>query len=71
MTNWREREAGLRNRGSLTVWISAHRRHACELGRTHVPSRSFPGRQQSSTSNHAIETAATLGIVFHLSSRQS
>ena len=31
--NWREYEAGLRNRGSLTVWIFAHRRQACELGR--------------------------------------
>ena len=31
--NWREYEAGLRNRGSLTVWILAHRRQACELGR--------------------------------------
>ena len=31
--NWREYEAGLRNRGSLTVWISLTARQACELGR--------------------------------------
>ena len=31
--NWREYESGLRNRGSLTVWISLTARQACELGR--------------------------------------
>jgi hypothetical protein len=30
--NWHEYEAGLRSRGSLTVWISPHRWQACEWG---------------------------------------
>ena len=34
------------------------------------PRRTKPGRQRK-YSNHAIETAVTLGMVFHLSSRQS
>ena len=34
------------------------------------PRRRKPGRQRK-YSNHAIETAVTLGMVFHLSSRQS
>ena len=31
--NWREYEAGLRNCGSLTVWISLTAGKACEMGR--------------------------------------
>jgi hypothetical protein len=34
------------------------------------PSSRKPGRQRK-YSNHAIETAITLGMVFHLSSRQT
>ena len=67
--NWREYEAGLRNRGSLTVWISLT---ASKLVNWDAPRprRRKPGRQRK-YSNHAIETAVTLGMVFHLSSRQS
>ena len=65
--NWRQYEAGLRNRGSLTVWISEE-----ELG-AWVPtqtSKKRPGGQEK-YSNHAIETALTVGIVFHLPLRQT
>lgn len=65
----REYEAGLRNRGSLTVWLGlcdgklanwdAKRTASCQGGRP----RKY--------SNHAIETAVTLSIVFHLPSRQT
>ena len=67
--NWREYEAGLRNRGSLTVWIllTAGKLVKWDAPR---PRRRKPGRQRK-YSNHAIETAVTLGMVFHLSSRQS
>ena len=60
---------GLRNRGSLTVWISLT---ASKLVNWDAPRprRRKPGRQRK-YSNHAIETAVTLGMVFHLSSRQS
>ena len=59
---------GLRNRGSLTVWISLT---AGKLVNWDAPRpRRKPGRQRK-YSNHAIETAVTLGMVFHLSSRQS
>ena len=67
--NWREYEAGLRNRGSLTVWISLTAGKLVNWDAPR-PRRRKPGRQRK-YSNHAIETAVTLGMVFHLSSRQS
>ena len=69
MRNWREYEAGLRNRGSLTVWISLTAGKLVNWDAPR-PRRRKPGRQRK-YSNHAIETAVTLGMVFHLSSRQS
>ena len=67
--NWREYEAGLRSRGSLTVWISLTAGKLVNWDAPR-PRRRQPGRQRK-YSNHAIETAVTLGMVFHLSSRQS
>ena len=67
--NWREYEAGLRNRGSLTVWVSLTAGKLVNWDAPR-PRRRKPGRQRK-YSNHAIETAVTLGMVFHLSSRQS
>ncbi len=67
--NWCEYEAGLRNRGSLTVWISLIQ-GKLENWDAPRPKRRKPGRQRK-YSNHAIETAVTLGQVFHLASRQS
>ena len=67
--NWREYESGLRNRGSLTVWISLTAGKLVNWDAPR-PRRRKPGRQRK-YSNHAIETAVTLGMVFHLSSRQS
>ncbi len=60
---------GLRNRGSLTVWISLTAGKLVNWDAPR-PRRRKPGRQRK-YSNHAIETAVTLGMVFHLSSRQS
>lgn len=69
LRNWREYEAGLRDRGSLTVWISLA---DGKLTNWDEPKRvqRMPGRQRKYT-NHAIETAVTLGLVFHLPSRQA
>jgi hypothetical protein len=66
-TNWPEYEAGLRQRGSVTVWISEE-----ELRGWGPPERGQrkPGGQQR-YSNHAIETALTVGMVFHLALRQT
>ena len=65
--NWNEYETGLRNRGSLTVWISEE-----EIGRWQKPQagRRCRGGQQK-YSDHAIETAVTVGMVFHLPLRQT
>jgi hypothetical protein len=65
--NWPEYEAGLRQRGNLTVWISRD-----ELGGWRPPERRQrkPGGQQR-YSNQAIETALTVGMVFHLALRQT
>ncbi len=67
--NWREYEAGLRERGSLTAWISLTDGKLVNWDAPR-PKRRKPGRQHK-YSNHAIETAVTLGMVFHLSSRQT
>ncbi len=67
--NWCEYEAGLRNRGSLTVWISLTDGNL-ENWDAPKPKRRKPGRQRK-YSNHSIETAVTVGQVFHLASRQS
>ena len=66
-TNWPEYEAGLRQRGSLTVWLSED-----ELKGWESPKRGQrkPGGQQQ-YSNQAIETALTVGMVLHLGLRQA
>jgi hypothetical protein len=65
--NWSEYEAGLRQRGSLTAWISEDELVTWgPLAR----SRRKPGGQQR-YSNQAIETALTVGMVFHLALRQT
>ena len=61
--NWRGYEAGLRARGSLTVWISLTDGKLANWD-ARRPSARKPGRQRK-YSNHAIETAVTLGMVFH------
>ena len=60
---------GRRNRGSLTVWISLTAGKLVNWDAPR-PRKRKPDRQRK-YSNHAIETAVTLGMVFHLSSRQS
>jgi len=66
-TIWPEYEAGLRQRGSLTVWISED-----ELKGWGPLKRGQrrPGGQQR-YSNRAIETALTVGMVLHLGLRQT
>ena len=67
LRNWPEYESGLRNRGSLTLWISEE-----ELG-SWEPSKTGKKRRggQQKYSNGAIETALTVGMVFHLPLRQT
>jgi hypothetical protein len=60
VTNWREYEAGLRRRGSLTLWVTPE-----ALAGWAAPRRKTRGGQ-SRYSNLAIETALTLGMVFGL-----
>ncbi len=65
--NWRNYEAGLRNRASLTVWIALT---DGKLASWDAPSlkNKKPGRQRK-YSDHAIETAVTLSMVLDLASR--
>ncbi len=65
--NWREYEQGLRERGSLTVWISVTDGRLANWDAPR-PKNMKPGRQRK-YSNHAIETAVTLGMVFRLASQ--
>jgi len=67
--NWREYEAGLRDRGSLTVWIALTEGTLANWDAKRPADRS-PGRQRK-YSRHAIETAVTVGMVFRLASRQA
>ncbi len=55
--NWREYEAGLRDRGSLTVWVSLTDGKLVNWDAPR-PRKRKPGRQRK-YSNHAIETAVT------------
>ncbi len=65
VTNWAEYEAGLRGRGSLTLWITPE-----ALAGWAAPRRKTRGGQPLS-SDLAIETTLMLGMVFGLRLRQS
>jgi hypothetical protein len=65
VTNWRDYEASLRNRGSLTVWFTEE-----ALAGWKAQPRTTPGGQRH-YSNLAIETALTLRTLFRLAYRQS
>nr|WP_299503348.1 IS5 family transposase [uncultured Rhizobium sp.] len=65
VTNWPEYEAGLRRRGSLTLWITPE-----ALSSWQAPKRTTRGGQPR-YSDLAIETALTLGLVFGLRLRQT
>jgi hypothetical protein len=67
--NWREYETGLRNRGSLTVWIALTDGELANWDAPRLNNRK-PGRQRR-YSDHAIETAVTVSMVFGLESRQT
>lgn len=64
VTNWPEYEAGLRRRGSLTLWLTPE-----ALAMWLAPRRTTRGGQPR-YSDLAIETALTLGLVFGLRLRQ-
>ena len=65
VTNWRDSEAGLRKRGSLTIWFSDD---AVEAWR--AAPRTTPGGQ-ARYSDLAIETSLILRTVFHQPLRQT
>jgi Transposase DDE domain len=65
VTNWPEYEAGLRRRGSLTLWMTPE-----ALSSWRAPRRTTRGGQPR-YSDLAIETVLTLGLVFGLRLRQT
>jgi len=65
VTNWAEYEAGLRRRGSLTLWITPE-----ALAGWAAPRRKTRGGQPL-YSDLAIETTLMLGMVLGLRLRQS
>jgi hypothetical protein len=65
VTNWRDYEAGLRRRGSLTLWVTPE-----ALAGWRAPRRKTRGGQPR-YSDLAIETALTLGCVFGMRLRQT
>lgn len=65
ITNWAEYEAGLRHRGSLTLWMTPE-----ALSSWQAPKRTTRGGQPR-YSDLAIDTALMLGLVFGLRLRQT
>ena len=65
VTNWRDYDRALRNRGSLTIWITPE-----AIAGWKAQARTTPGGQRH-YSDLAIETALTLRAVFRLALRQS
>src|SRR5689334_16292738 len=63
--NWRDDEAGLRRRGSLTIWFTQDAVEAWQAA-----ARTTPGRP-ARYSALAIETSLTLRVVFDLALRQT
>ncbi len=64
VTNWPVYEAGLRQRGDLTLWLDE-----AALARWHAPRRTTRGGQPV-YAEVAIELVLTLRLVFHLALRQ-
>ena len=65
VTNWAEYEAGLRRRGSLTLWVTDE-----AIANWQAAPRLTPGGQ-ARYSDTAIETGLMLRLVFHLPLRQT
>jgi hypothetical protein len=65
MSNWRAYEAGLRRRGSFTLWMTPE-----ALAGWRAPRRKTRGGKPR-YSELAIETALTLGCVFGMQLRQT
>jgi len=63
--NWAEYDAGLRHRGSLTLWVTPEVLDDCRAAR-----RTTPGGQ-SIYSELAIETGMMLRLAFHLALRHT
>jgi hypothetical protein len=65
VTNWRDYEAGLRQRGSLTIWFTGE-----AIAAWRAAPRTSPGGQ-ARYSDLAIETSLILRAVFHQPLRQT
>ena len=65
VTNWKAYEAGLRQRGSLTIWFSEE-----AVAAWRAAPRATPGGQ-ARYSAVAIETALMVRLVFHQPLRQT
>jgi hypothetical protein len=65
VTNWRDYEAGLRPRGSLTIWFTGE-----AIAAWRAAARTSPGGQ-ARYSDLAIETSLILRAVFHQPRRQT
>ena len=65
VTNWPEYDKALRNRGSLTLWLSPSAIKAW------IPALSKSQGRPQRYSDLAIETVLTLRLLFHLPLRQA
>ena len=65
VTNWRDYDASLRNRGRLTIWFTEE-----AIANWNAQPRTTPGGQRH-YSDLAIETALALRAVFRMALRQT
>ena len=70
VSNWADYDRALAQRGDITLWISEGRKRSFRVVASWKPAPTGLRGAQRKFSDHAIETALTLRIVFKLPPRQ-
>ena len=71
VNNWHEYDRALVQRGDITLWISVGRKRSFRVISSWKPASTGLRGGQRKFSDHAIETALTLRLVFNLPLRQA
>jgi hypothetical protein len=71
VSNWAEYDRALVERGNITLWISEGRKRSFRVIASWKPAPGGRRDGQRKFSDHAIETALTLRLIFRLPLRQA
>ena len=71
VSNWAEYDRSLVERGNITLWISEGRKRSFRVVASWKPAPTGRRGAQRKFSDHAIETALTLRLIFRLPLRQA